>query len=472
MTAAVASLPTKTGPEVTLRRAMIRQLQDTIDCVKSPVPVFPTLECVVLQEAPAFQVADSSHFIECELAPAAKVSAKDVKGKRIRIQRYVFQQKARYQYTMLIEAFSVLPDQPVPQPSAPLPCQDDRAVREHMQIHQQFLEKASLSGWLDALPSFDAVAIGSTSKQPVVLVSGTPPPPERLFVKGSERAGMMLDVSADDLSLLLGMSAKVQQAASGQSSAAKTKGSLAPEQHFEVDTKEVLNEPPKPEKKEESPRVVPSMGTMDPDVSRSLAYLVSDFNTRPRHIPTTQTEYMGETTQQQVPATGDISSQRQIQNSQQEKEDRPQTQQRSTDINIGMGVNTEKRIERLIQTREVEKKELSTQEQKTDLLDLLKEKDMKNLLNDIEREQENEKGLSPEKASRPVAEQRITAAEFDKYLAWRNFHKQARAINRKLELELFDVGSSEMVEFTVDARTGTETPFRESPAKRKKYSTY
>jgi len=429
-----------------LKHCFMRYLQYATDRIKTASLPLPMLDCVVLQLSPTIQLADNTHVIECELTNTPKPNIKGLQGKWIKLYRYTFSHKPGKRYVLVLDYFIVCASGPGKIiPEYPKNCTEDPLISQYMKIHQQYVERQKLSEFIDDLPSFDQISLPAASKKPVCLVIGNVEIPANL-IKSTQKefyrkieekeAKACYDVKIDDIT---------QKKTIAPLEPVKPIA-CEPRKIFEVTTQIVIDDPLvlDTQKEQANFKNGPSLGTMDADVSKSLANLRADLTpaVKQREIVLTQHEISGTAPME------DINKETQEKQSETkffvnriiEAAAPPQA------VNIGLGTSTDEKVTKLAALRESEKKGLSTAEKTTDLLDMLKEGSEEDYIK--------------------LAPKIMNSAEYERYLTWRNFRKQASSVSRKLEFNSQEVNQSELVEFTVEPKPDPSQ--FEPPASRKK----
>jgi len=153
----------------TIKNALAEYLEYTTSRVKSALPL-SSLHCLILQYIPTVQLYDSSCLIECEALGKQRTRLGELQGKWISIEKYTFSHKKDLTYMLIIDYF-----EPLPEESYKKPCDviksylDYEDIRKLIRVHKQDLEREKIQELVDNLPSFDAIAMNLTEKQPLKL---------------------------------------------------------------------------------------------------------------------------------------------------------------------------------------------------------------------------------------------------------------------------------------------------------------
>ena len=184
-----------------IKNGLITYLQYTTDFVKAVFPPLPEIRCRIYQIEPSFVLSDDEVSIEADLTSDLKFTVREHQQRWISITKYAFNRMPGTLYNLIFEEFIVLP-QTEDEVTIPKDCLEDATVKKYIEIHTRFIERQRLAQYADDLLSFDAIAMGSSDKQPVCFRQRNFVPldkPEMYIKVGKAKMDGFLDVTLDDL---------------------------------------------------------------------------------------------------------------------------------------------------------------------------------------------------------------------------------------------------------------------------------
>jgi hypothetical protein len=347
----------------------LQRATKTFASVHGPVPI---IEGAIRSCGPVWQLSDGRHSIETDLTDVARrqlaqcegVRGREEEGRHVTVLKYRLVRKAKHRYVLVVEDIKKGGNSSFKQATQPQGVHADPIVLHTMRMHQQYLDKVVLADQAEILPSFDSIAAGPSAKYPVLVrVGGGGPAIDELqFFKETTLEHQFLDFPKGEMQRLL----KAPFVGVEREPGSRSK-----------------DEPALPQATDTLPN--PSLGTMEPEVHKSLGLLMDEckppLQPHPPIPSDTQPDLLGPNPSS-MQVNGPASEPRAdnaipvVDSQTQPMADvicaKPPELSR---MNIGVGVYQSEGVEKLRQERENKRRACISPDQSQDLLDVLKPKD-------------------------------------------------------------------------------------------------
>jgi len=380
-----------------IKKALVHYLQGITDFIKVCDTSAPYIICRILQIEPSLKLCDNEFSIEAEITSSLKFIIRDFRNKWIKIENYNFLRKAGERYVLIFEKLDELYNTEEVK-GVPEDCMQDTTIKKYTEIHRRVIERENLKGFVNDLPSFDALVMGTSDKQPICFRPRNFVQSEEAeeYVKvGEPDTNGFFDITIDDLE-------KVR---------------FVLDERFKIPLK-CKKDPIELELEDTTENTALEPEEKKNYVSYDLGYLVSDSSSlKPETNTILQSETTIDTALKEIPASEEYAEKvNKTWKKTMGNEDMPtsakSTRQTTTSSSIkGKGKNH----------FVIEKKE-------------------------------------------PI---KMSSEEFNRYLSWRNFHKEAGGARRKLEFDEKDLLGARLG-CAVEMISTIESPLIQSEPKRRK----
>eukprot|EP00826_Nyctotherus_ovalis_P004276 TRINITY_DN10910_c0_g1_i10.p1 TRINITY_DN10910_c0_g1~~TRINITY_DN10910_c0_g1_i10.p1 ORF type:complete len:425 (-),score=111.68 TRINITY_DN10910_c0_g1_i10:122-1375(-) len=391
-----------------IKHALIYYLQHTTDFLKCCDVAAPAIKCRILQIDPSLKLCDRETSVEADVTSSLKFVIRDYKDKWVSIEDYNFARRAGGRYVLVFEELREL-SRADELETAPADCMEDESVKKYAEMHRRAGEREKLEMLADDLPSFDALAMGTSERLPVCLRPrnfGQSEESESYVRTGKADIDGFLDISLD----VLESNRRVMND--------KLKIPLKCNREvLELEVEEIT----------ESTHIEPEEDRRN-YASYGLGHLVSGVTPEKSAAALVTQGAVAGSTSKEIPASEEYA----------EKINRT--------LGRAIGIEDTPSTARTVKhvAKRINKSSIKEEEVKSKAVTEVKEE--KELVKPIE----------------------ISPGEFNRYLSWRNFHKQARVVNRKLEFSKEDLAASDSIEFTIEAKNEVDSPLIQSEHKRRK----